>query len=113
MDNETDPGGTALLAMPELSTVTLGTKDGVRVIVSGEVDTSNAWELREALQHAAEHAAGGVEEVDMCGVTFMDSSGLQALLEARAAAAGKLVIVESSLPVRRLLAATALVPQTR
>lgn len=59
--------------------------DGVaRVIVVGEVDLQTAPVLRQSLTEAASLGTGGVA-VDLGGVAFLDSTGLNALLGARSA----------------------------
>jgi anti-sigma B factor antagonist len=62
-------------------TIAAGGPGRASVAVSGEVDASNAGRLRLAILDAAsEH---GVQlEVDLAGVTFMDSTGLRAIAEA-------------------------------
>lgn len=59
-------------------------EQGVVVHVSGEIDITAAPQLDEALQ-AALTDGGGADEVviDLSGLTFCDSSGLNALLQAR------------------------------
>lgn len=55
---------------------------GHHLIVNGEIDTSNAPRFAEALQSACWSARAVHEpvEVDLCGVTYLDSAGLSALL---------------------------------
>jgi len=62
--------------------------DGTCVEVAGEVDIDTSPRMRRALDAAL--AVGGEVVVDLGAVTFMDSSGLSALIAAqrRAAAAG-------------------------
>lgn len=76
-------------------------REGERVVVtvSGEVDMATAPRLRAAL----ERASGAAEvRVDMRAVTFMDSTGLSALVSAHQALA-RLVIVCPPGPGRRAL----------
>ncbi len=54
------------------------TDDVARVTVSGEIDLGTALLLADALRHAEEHDTGVV--VDLSGVEFMDSRGVQLLL---------------------------------
>jgi anti-anti-sigma factor len=56
--------------------------DGVIVTPFGEVDRDTAPELRHALEKAVLGAGTGPVEVDLRHVTFMDSSGIGALLAA-------------------------------
>jgi anti-sigma B factor antagonist len=85
----------------------LSRPDGVCVAVSGEVDIDTAPRMRRALLEAVE--AGQPVVVDLGAVTFMDSSGLAALIVAQRAAqaAGATVeLAEVPAPVRRLLSLT-------
>jgi len=50
-----------------------------RVVPVGEVDLTSADQLRAAI----EEIAGSTVVVDLSGVTFMDSSGIAALVAAR------------------------------
>lgn len=75
--------------------------------VAGEVDLSNATELRTAIESAATRAF----EIwlDLSAVTFMDSSGLHAMSEARlrlVEANIRLTIICPPGPVLRVLALT-------
>lgn len=61
--------------------ITRGQSGGVRVLtVCGEVDLDSAPQLLDAL--TADGAAAQVTVVDLGGVTFMDSSGINALIAA-------------------------------
>ena len=77
--------------------------------VTGELDASTSPSLAAAV---AELPVGsGQIDVDLGGVTFIDSSGLRVLIELsdRAAADGRKVIVSgASNPVRRLFEITGL-----
>lgn len=53
---------------------------GVRLIaVTGELDVATTPQLQEQLQEAS--AAEGAVLADLCGVDFMDSTGVRSLLE--------------------------------
>ena len=52
-----------------------------RIALSGEVDIGNAARLQSALRQVCEGGASRVE-LDLRGVTFMDSAGLRVLIEA-------------------------------
>jgi anti-anti-sigma factor len=52
-------------------------------MVSGEVDISTATELTESLEAAMRDSVGAFV-VDLCDVDFLDSSGVNVLLRARA-----------------------------
>lgn len=59
----------------------------MRLVVTGDVDMSSAGELREAGSKAV---ADDLDvRVDLSGVTFIDSSGVGALVAIRAAALGR------------------------
>jgi anti-sigma B factor antagonist len=80
----------------------------VRLAVTGEVDTSNADQLRLAILDAATKQ-GAHLDVDMAGVTFMDSSGLRAIADASLAlepSGSGLVLCNVPRQVRRNLAIT-------
>jgi anti-sigma B factor antagonist len=82
--------------------------DAVVVTPSGEIDRDTAPRLRELLAAAARDADGAVE-VEMRQVTFIDSSGVGALLFGRdqANAAGATFrISQASTPVQLVLQIT-------
>jgi anti-sigma B factor antagonist len=71
------------------------------LVLRGEIDSYTAPDLADRL--AAEPL---VEVVDVAGVTFIDSSGLRAIVEAhqaRATAGSRLVLRAPSAAVQRLL----------
>ena len=71
-------------------------EDAARVLVEGEVDVSNADELRDAVDSALAHDAPEVT-VDLSQVPYIDSTGIGGLVGAahRAADAGKKLVVAS------------------
>ncbi len=76
------------------------------VTVRGEIDMDNAGELVDALERVA-----GTAVVDISGVTFIDSTGLQGLLRAQKTARQRgddLILRHPSRAVRRLLELTGL-----
>jgi anti-anti-sigma factor len=77
------------------------TAEGVRVY--GESDLAAAEPFGGELSAAVSEASGTNFLVDLSGVTFMDSSGLRALLKALELDDGKDVIVQSSRQVFKLL----------
>lgn len=84
---------------------------GVVITVAGEIDSSNCDRLQELLREQG--AAGGAVavDVDLSGVTFIDSSGLRALLvgqQAINATNGSLRVSNPSDNVRRLFEITGL-----
>ncbi len=80
--------------MAHLAVMTTEDPGGLRVIVRGELDLSTAGRLEEALR-AAEARADGRLTLDYSGLEFIDSTGLQILLDAdhRAARAGRRLVV--------------------
>ncbi len=94
---------------PPLLDVAVTTDDGrSRVSVAGELDAASAGELEAALSAVAD---GGTVELDLGGVSFIDSSGLRALLVAQQAAddaGGSLVLAVTTPAVDRLLELTGL-----
>lgn len=53
----------------------------LRVVVSGEIDFSNAGEMRRAVEQALAECPQGFV-IDLSGVTYLDSSGIQVILYA-------------------------------
>jgi anti-sigma B factor antagonist len=56
--------------------------DAVVVTPSGEIDRDTAAPLQDVLERAVRAADGGLVDVDLHRVTFLDSSGVGALLSA-------------------------------
>jgi anti-anti-sigma factor len=77
------------------------TEDGYRL--EGELDMATAGGLSELLRKAADNDEPVV--LDFSGVSFMDSSGLRALLEGAGLpnGSGPVVIVNPTAQVRRVL----------
>jgi anti-anti-sigma factor len=76
----------------------------VVLVISGEVDMASGGRLRSYLQEAVE--TGRRVVLDLDEVDFMDSTGLNAIVQAlhqARKADGDLVIRSASIPVRRLL----------
>jgi anti-sigma B factor antagonist len=76
------------------------------VVVTGEIDLATAPDLQRSL---GDVAAAGDTIADLSGVTFMDSTGLQALISADEAARGagrRLTLVVPDGPVAKLLRIT-------
>jgi anti-sigma B factor antagonist len=73
------------------------------LIVEGEVDLAGAPDLHQAL---LDSAGAGTTVVDLSGVTFIDSTGLQILIMAGRSlnGTGPLVLRSPSRAVQRLLA---------
>ena len=74
------------------------------VYVAGEVDLATTPELKFVLGEARAHARLVV--LDLREVTFIDASGIRAILEAAAEARrrwGRLMLIRGSVPVERML----------
>jgi len=88
-----------------------GRREGEALLsVAGEIDLATAEAFRDQLRRLIAEAHSPAL-VDLSGVTFMDSSGVDALASARRRAgdAGvELILVAPSPPVRRVLELTAL-----
>jgi anti-anti-sigma factor len=84
--------------------------DGTTVVtVTGEVDLASSVQLREVLQKAV--STSDTVVVDFVGLTFIDSSGLSALVDAhrRAREGGGVLLLRRPTPMlRRLLDITRL-----
>ena len=79
------------------------------MVVRGEVDLATAPKLQQALADRLSHGPPSILRLDLSGVSFMDSTGLHALLVAQRAArllGGDLVLVAISPQVTRLLEIT-------
>lgn len=75
---------------------------GTRIIVAGELDIATAPKLLDATQTAARDGVTGRIVVDLSPVTFIDSSGLGALLRCQRCArqAGRDFMLATPLPHR-------------
>jgi len=75
------------------------------LVVSGEVDLDSREQFLEAL-HQTIRRNDGAARVDLSGVTFMDSSGISALIECQQRAlddGSQIVLIEPSDPCRRVI----------
>ncbi|MEU2547007.1 STAS domain-containing protein [Streptomyces roseolus] len=101
------PGGPA---RERLRHRTEPTGSGTAVRLSGEIDLSTAEELESVLTAALSLGGDGASlTLDMSGVSFCDSSGLNTLLHARLLAVARhsdLRVVAAGAQVARLLART-------
>ena len=104
----TGPYATSNLALVELSETRRD--DGATVIsIEGELDLSNASDLREAIFRAFENGADGGLWLDFAACTFIDSTGLRVIIEgARRAGenAGKLGVLNLNEQPQRLFELT-------
>jgi anti-anti-sigma factor len=94
-------------------TLELGDREdgGTVVTVVGEIDSSNCDRLQDLLHERAGSGRPGAVDIDLGGVTFIDSSGLRALLvgqQAINAADGSMRVTNASDNVRRLFEITGL-----
>jgi len=75
--------------------------------VAGDVDLATAHELVAAASAWVDSGVGGPVRLDMSAVSFLDSTGVSALLEIRraaAAAGNQVIVVGQSSAVDRVLA---------
>jgi anti-anti-sigma factor len=79
------------------------TDEGFRL--DGELDMATADDLSQVLRDASTNHGGDPIVLDFSGVSFMDSSGLRALLEAAGLlnGNGSMVILNPPAQVRRVL----------
>ncbi|WP_300682942.1 STAS domain-containing protein [Nocardioides sp.] len=79
--------------------------DGVRLVVTGDLDLATAPRLTEVAR-AAVSSPGDIVTLDLSGVTFLDSTGLGALLDLRkkvVGAGGRVQVAAQSPAVARVL----------
>jgi anti-anti-sigma factor len=83
--------------------------EGPALTLRGEVDAAAVADLRTGLEQLVTHAHSSVF-IDLSRVTFMDSSGAAALVDAsdRTSTGGSLVLVDPSPPCRLVLDAVGL-----
>jgi anti-sigma B factor antagonist len=97
------------LALPLLAVSAIPDRDRVRVLVAGEVDLATVGGLRDQITELLDVGWRDVL-IDLREVTFMDTSGVHALLDAdQRARAGsvRLALAVAPGPVRELLRVTA------
>ncbi len=76
-------------------------RDGRRIALAGEVDASNAADLREALEALCTEP--GDVAIHLAQVSFMDLAGCRAIEDAaRALAPRRVILAAPPPPVRRL-----------
>lgn len=81
--------------------------DPLRVVVEGELDMATSERLASVLESVLADSSSPVVRLEFGGVTFMDSSGLAALLQA-VEAGREVVLCGAGEPIRRVLEATGL-----
>lgn len=82
------------------------TRDGVLVRLAGELDEHTAAQFREAVERELDDSGSSNLLLDLSDVTFIDSSGLGALLgryKRVSQAEGRMAIIAASPQVRRIL----------
>jgi anti-anti-sigma factor len=93
--------------MTEFAAVATPIADGtVTVTAAGELDMTSAPELVAVLREAIRTHGPSRVDLDLTGVTFMDSTGIQVLVAANADVGGGLRITGTSPAVFRLLRLT-------
>lgn len=75
-----------MISSDSFSVEVLATGNQARIVARGEIDITTEQALRDAAASAMASATGGRIVVDLQQVSFMDSSGLRALLHCRDAA---------------------------
>jgi len=86
-------------------TVTLAGR-AMTALISGEIDHHGAREIMNALDREIDAALPNLLELDLSGVTFMDSSGIAVLLRARRRLSeldGKLIVHSIPAQPRKVL----------
>lgn len=76
------PAENACVGLPPFAIEITEAKGAIRMIVSGELALETAPQLRQTL---SEQPRGATIVVDLSGVTFMDSTGIAALVRGYAA----------------------------
>ncbi|MER7004727.1 STAS domain-containing protein [Dactylosporangium sp. NPDC000555] len=93
--------------MTEFAAQATPAADGtITVTASGELDMTTAPELINVLRKAIHRHGPSRVDLDLTGVTFMDSTGLQVLVAANTDVGGELRITGTSPTVHRLLQLT-------
>jgi anti-sigma B factor antagonist len=93
--------------VPRLDVSWTSGPNGVHLAATGEIDSASAQEFLANLQDAIIDTDGPII-VDLGTVTFIDSTGLNALITAQASSDGRLYLGTLNTTVRRVLEVTAL-----
>jgi anti-sigma B factor antagonist len=102
------------LDLDEFAATLYEAKDGTQIVsVTGEVDLSSAPQLAEVIWRAKRQAGGYPPRVvvDLSGVEFMDTAGLEVLMEewnSSRQSDGRMCLVAQEGPITRLLEVTGL-----
>ena len=105
------PIGTDGVGVEHPTESALGEDGTAYVAVQGEIDFSNADEVAQALRDAVAEWSPPVLRVDLSAATFIDSTGLGALIEGFQAATERestFVVVNPTAGFRRVLTVTGL-----
>jgi anti-anti-sigma factor len=97
---------------PEMALLDISIQPGPVVTISGEIDILTVPQLRERLLHVIRRH-GPQLALDLSGVTFIDCTGINALLSVRRRAGlegGSLRVLRASPCVRRVIELTHLAP---
>jgi anti-sigma B factor antagonist len=89
-------------------TVTRTSPGHTTLTVAGDVDLATADELRTAGLDGLSANPADILRIDLSGITFLDSSALNALISIHNAGADQVVLVAPSKPAIRILQLTAL-----
>jgi anti-anti-sigma factor len=82
------------------------------LVARGEIDIATVDDLRRGLRRLIESAGDRAVVVDLAEVTFLDSSGLEALVRAQSAdVTRRLTLRHPTIAVRRLLEVTGTIDQ--
>lgn len=105
-DDHAHPSAAEVEGVPPFTAELLRIDGGARVVIVGEVDAATASTFSDTLRAAVED--GGDVEIDMSGVSFIDSTGLRVLVEAQRNIGDErtITVVEASKPAAKLLAVT-------
>jgi anti-anti-sigma factor len=82
------------------------TPERITMTVRGEIDLATAAQFRDAMTDHLAHGPANVMHLDLSGVSFMDSTGVQAILVVHRTArllGGELVLARTSPQVARVL----------
>lgn len=85
--------------------------DGAVLALAGEMDSHNCGSVADAIDREFPSSLPGHVRVDAAGLQFIDSSGINALLQLReqlAARGGRLTVTGATPTVRRVLEITGL-----
>ena len=101
--------GVAWRALSLLTLTASHEQEAVRVSLTGELDLSSALTFDEELRRIEDESDPTTLVLDLCGLKFMDSTGLRLIVSAhqRALKAGRrLAIVHSTDAIRRIFRLT-------